>query len=337
MSIYKEFREYFLRADATPGGDTPDNPLDITTGTTVVVNGKVKSNRFVKNGYPTFAIFQKLFESITFKYNTDDKATTTEQGLVTVATDTQAFAKEDSSTTTRVLLPHQLPDFKGAVVTYYDITNDTEYGTIGEIPAGHTFRALISITAGTVDPVQLADAINVALATALLDYYTKTEVDNLLADKADAATTYTETEVDNLLSAKANAADVYTKLETDAAYEPILSDSGWTALSSSGLGDIAEYDLDYRKIRNEVTLRGLVAFTPGGAGEYLIATLPVGHRPLDVIYIPLFSVYIGGPSPVFTITPVVIDTSGTITIYTQAGYGTLDRVYFSEHVDFYTN
>lgn len=37
----------------------------------------------------------------------------------------------------------------------------------------------------------------------LTDYYTKTEVNNLLSNKADTSTTYTKTEVDNLLGSKA--------------------------------------------------------------------------------------------------------------------------------------
>lgn len=51
----------------------------------------------------------------------------------------------------------------------------------------------------------------------LSDYYTKSEVDDLLDAKADQATTYTKTEVDALLDAKADASDLddyYTKDET---------------------------------------------------------------------------------------------------------------------------
>jgi len=71
------------------------------------------------------------------------------------------------------------------------------------------------------------------------DYYTQTETNNLLDDKADVITTYTkvevdatveayaypkadvytQTETDNLLDDKANATDVYTKAETDSTIE----------------------------------------------------------------------------------------------------------------------
>ena len=48
------------------------------------------------------------------------------------------------------------------------------------------------------------------------DYYDKTEVDNLLDDKADKSTTYTKTQVDTLLTSKADKSNVYTKSESDA-------------------------------------------------------------------------------------------------------------------------
>ena len=47
------------------------------------------------------------------------------------------------------------------------------------------------------------------------DYYNKTEVDDLLDTKADAATTYTKTEVDTALNLKADKSTTYTKTETN--------------------------------------------------------------------------------------------------------------------------
>ena len=49
------------------------------------------------------------------------------------------------------------------------------------------------------------------------DYYNKTEVDDLLDDKADKATTYTKSEVDSALALKADKSDTYTKTQVDNA------------------------------------------------------------------------------------------------------------------------
>ena len=47
------------------------------------------------------------------------------------------------------------------------------------------------------------------------NYYDKSEVDTLLANKADVTSVYTKTETDAKLALKANASSVYTKSETD--------------------------------------------------------------------------------------------------------------------------
>ena len=49
------------------------------------------------------------------------------------------------------------------------------------------------------------------------DYYNKTQVDNLLDDKADKSTTYTKTEVDTALNLKADKSNTYTKTEVNSA------------------------------------------------------------------------------------------------------------------------
>ena len=49
------------------------------------------------------------------------------------------------------------------------------------------------------------------------DYYNKTEVDDLLDDKADKATTYTKLEVDTALNLKADKSTTYTKTQVDNA------------------------------------------------------------------------------------------------------------------------
>ena len=51
------------------------------------------------------------------------------------------------------------------------------------------------------------------------DYYNKSEVNDLLSDKANAADVYTKSQVDSALDLKANAADVYTKSQVDSVLD----------------------------------------------------------------------------------------------------------------------
>ena len=74
----------------------------------------------------------------------------------------------------------------------------------------------------------LADKADVSDIPDMTQYYTKTQTDTLLNGKADASTTYTKTEVDNALALKANAADLATVATTgdydDLINKPVLPD-----------------------------------------------------------------------------------------------------------------
>ena len=91
MAIIKEFREFFLRNIKLPIGTKKDQEPNVAVTYTAIIDGVSKTvyNRFLKNNYPSEDVFKKLFESITFKLNTEDTATTSEQGLVKIATDNQ--------------------------------------------------------------------------------------------------------------------------------------------------------------------------------------------------------------------------------------------------------
>ena len=73
----------------------------------------------------------------------------------------------------------------------------------------------------TFDPTNYYDKSDVdTLLSAKADsssVYTKGETDTLLSAKADSSDVYTKGETDTLLSAKADAADVYTKAQVDSA------------------------------------------------------------------------------------------------------------------------
>lgn len=66
--------------------------------------------------------------------------------------------------------------------------------------------------------------------------YNRTETDNVLALKANQATTYTKTETDNVLAQKANQATTYTKTETDNALATKLNLSGGTMTGNLNMG-----------------------------------------------------------------------------------------------------
>ena len=93
MTIIKEFREFFLRNAKVLTGTKKDQEINFATQYTAVLDGVSKTvyNRFLKNNYPSEDVFKKLFESITFKLNTEDTATSSQQGLVEIATDNEVI------------------------------------------------------------------------------------------------------------------------------------------------------------------------------------------------------------------------------------------------------
>lgn len=124
MAVIKEFREFFLRAVQVNSGPKPDQEAGFPTqynvtkpdGTTVT-----GFNRFLKDHFPSESVFMKLFESITFKKNPEDKASIAEQGLVKLATDGEAKSNQTySDNFVRGVQPHQLPTVEtGTVVNTF--------------------------------------------------------------------------------------------------------------------------------------------------------------------------------------------------------------------------
>jgi hypothetical protein len=83
----KEYKEFFLRAVQTAGSGKPDKEANYPTEYIITTpNGnKVVNNRFLKTHFPSEDVFKKFLESITFKLNPEDTATTEIQGLVRIA------------------------------------------------------------------------------------------------------------------------------------------------------------------------------------------------------------------------------------------------------------
>lgn len=109
MSAIKEFREFFLRNIKVITGSKKDQENNFPTK--YIVKGKSVFNRFLKGHYPSESVFQKLFESLTFKLNQEDTATENIQGLVKRTVDQDAINRVSRlSGFTTIIEPHQLPE-----------------------------------------------------------------------------------------------------------------------------------------------------------------------------------------------------------------------------------
>lgn len=108
-SIIQEFREFFLRNVQVNSGSKADKemnfPIKYQVGSSQVFN------RFLKDNFPSENVFSKLFNSITFKLNLEDTATTKNQGLVRLATNTEVQNNTNNTNIdySNVIQPGQLP------------------------------------------------------------------------------------------------------------------------------------------------------------------------------------------------------------------------------------
>ena len=111
----------------------------------------------------------------------------------------------------------------GTIILRYGINNFILTPTVGEqlhvnVRLYHTLKTV-------VDDVETDENINVTVDVGTLsytssdrikNYYTKPEVDDKIALKANAADTYNKTQTDGLLLLKADTSTTYTKSEVDA-------------------------------------------------------------------------------------------------------------------------
>ena len=102
--------------------------------------------------------------------------------------------------------------------------------------------------------------------------YTKTQVDNLLNDKADKATTYTKTQVDSALALKANSADLAT-VATTGDYDDLINKPTIPAAQVQSDWDQSDNTkVDY--IKNKPDLSAYV--TSDALGDIIYNLLPAG-------------------------------------------------------------
>lgn len=114
MPTIKEFREFFLREVVQTSGTKPDQEANYPTS--YLVRGKTVFNRLLRNHFPSEGVMKKLLESVGFKLNPEDTASTSVQGFVKKASDTAAEARtlNQSSDVTTAVTTHQLPEVVGA-------------------------------------------------------------------------------------------------------------------------------------------------------------------------------------------------------------------------------
>ena len=112
LSTIKEFREFFLRNIPVSGGSKPDQEANYPTqyqATDAFGNIRTAYNRFLKSNIPSQDVLSKLFNSIGFKLNPEDTATTSAQGFVKVATDANAKAGINTTPIISAVQASQLP------------------------------------------------------------------------------------------------------------------------------------------------------------------------------------------------------------------------------------
>ena len=102
--------------------------------------------------------------------------------------------------------------------------------------------------------------------------YTKTQVDNLLNDKADKATTYTKTQVDSALALKANSADLAT-VATTGDYDDLINKPTIPAAQVQSDWDQSDNTkVDYIKNKPDLS----VYVTSDALSEVIYDLLPAG-------------------------------------------------------------
>lgn len=117
----------------------------------------------------------------------------------------------------------------GQLPSYYATASALSTGLAGKANASDVYKKTETYTQSEVNDLldDKADAATTLAGYGITDAYTETEVNNLLNNKADKSTTYSKTDVDGLLADKANSADVYTQAQADAKFiETVTGKSG---------------------------------------------------------------------------------------------------------------
>lgn len=219
-------------------------------------------HKFSTNNRPTEQEFKKLFDSIAFISETDDTASTTEQGLGKIAEDAYANQRYDNDGDgyTRFIVPHQLPtleagdgsipDFLGTSVTYrgMKLTHHTYTDGSGDQRLNFKVenvltvtRAASSSTAITITQANPGDDVEIDLD--LSDYALISDMPTYIAANESGKVKYDSGDTIDYLG---------TKFSTTYFY--------WN--STSGEYEIADDSIDENKIVSTALGDGLT----GGSG-----------------------------------------------------------------------
>ena len=140
MSTIKEYREFFLRATQVPAGTKADKETNYIIEYQVTdVNGdKIMAfNRFLKDHFPSQDVFEKLFNSLTFKLNPEDTASVATQGLVKIVTGTEVIGRADSVTASGETFTTVVVPSDNTTITT-EIIKASDGSVVGSVPAGTT-------------------------------------------------------------------------------------------------------------------------------------------------------------------------------------------------------
>lgn len=164
MAITKEFREFFLRHNVVTSGSKADQEAAFSTK--YYVGSSLVYNRFLADDYPSKSVFEKLFESITFKLNPEDTASESQQGLVELATDAESIARSDASSSfQRVVRPSQLPNLvaTGSGTVTATVDNNGIRQTENTITTSGRTKKSFSITALYTKSIEVDGSKNLQL------------------------------------------------------------------------------------------------------------------------------------------------------------------------------
>lgn len=155
MNTKSEVREFFLRNVQVRDGSLRDKEVNypithfvnkyfIEDGVTTLRKIQV-NNRFTKGSVPSDEIYEKLFNSIVFKDNVNDCATTLKSGIVKMATRAQLTAglSKDSDGCTLAVSPDLLTTSMAAV--YYGPTMTGTFELDSSVSYNITTRVINTI------------------------------------------------------------------------------------------------------------------------------------------------------------------------------------------------